>query len=551
MSLSRYFQPVLVIVLVALSLQLGSNQNAVLGNTLPVAVAANSPSIPTYQWQFLSPSERAAVNASIRTIMSQRVRNITLDIADSSGVPYTGKLQVTQTSTEFLNWVGWMEGDWPNYLAMDSSHSFESELDWSQIEPVRGTRDFSGPDWQFGQATAHGMTEFHIWLGPYFAQCCYSFPDWAKPLEKSALSNATNYQALKNAMRDYVGAVVSHFKGRVQLYELWWEANAWYGNGNWPMDRIIDIIKMEALTIRATDPAAKISVDLVYLTPDGVQFENSMGSSNWTTEYFAQQLLAAGVPFDVLGLETHIGTGGEDTAGDITTLYNWLNELAKLGKPLFIWEDGLESYLPPDFEAQMGQRWWSSLWHGTPSEAKQAEYMVAETLVYLGNPSVIGLHWLRVSDASPLSINLSDAGVLYANGTRKTSFYALEHLWNSLMVNETIQSVNGVATFRGLAGRYSVSAEGYEADPSVIYVSEGKQNTFSLVLKSTTNVTGITSTTSGSVTANKTVPAPAPQLVENPLLILAGALGIAIVLLAAIVLRRRRPSSQERRHVES
>ena len=515
-------------------------------NSVNQVAEANSPSIPNYEWQFLSPSEKAAVNASISAIMTQRIKDITVNTADSSGVPYTGKLEVTQTSTEFLNWHGWTEGDWADYIALDTSHSFEYEMDWSQIEPVRGTWDFSGADWNFANAWAHGMTEFHIWLGPYFGPCCYSFPAWTKPFEKSALSNASDYEALKDAMHDYVGAVVSHYKGRLQgtmMYELWWEANAWYGNGHWPLDRIVDIIKMEALTIRGIDPSARISIDLVYLTPDGIQFETSnFGSSNWTTGYFAQQLLAAGVPFDVLGLETHIGTGGEDTAGDVATLYNWLNEIAKLGKPLFIWEDGLESYLPPGFEAQMGKQWCSSLWHGTPSEAKQAEYMVAETLVYLGNPSVIGVHWLRVSDESPLSNNLSNAGVLYANGTRKMSYYALERLWNSLMVNATVQTVNGVGTFGGLAGNYLISADGYQVSPSVIYVTEGKQNGFSLVLRSTASVAGATSTTSASVPANTTVAASAPQTVGNPVLILGGALGIVIVI-AGIILRRRKPSS--------
>jgi hypothetical protein len=537
---------VLVLVLAGLSLLV--TDPMVSANSVNHAAEANSPSIPNYQWQFLSPSERAAVNASIRTIMSQRIKNITLSIVDASGVPYTGKLQATQTSTDFLNWAGWPGAEegpphWADYLVMDPSHSFESELDWSQIEPVRGTWDFSGPDWQFGAATAHGMTDFHIWLGPYFARCCYSFPDWAKPLEKSALSNATNYEALKNAMRDYVGAVVSHFKGRVQLYELWWEANAWYGNGNWPLDRIIDIIKMEALTIRDIDPAARICVDLVYLTSDGLQFENSMGSSNWTTDYFAQQLLAAGVPFDVLGLETHIGTGGADAAGGVATLYNWLIDLAKFGKPLYIWEDGLESYLPPKWLAKQGPPLWVGPWHGTPSEAKQAEFMVAETLVYLGNPSVIGLRWVRLYDNPTWSVAWDDDGVFYANGTRKLSYYALGGLWNDLMVNGTVQSVNGVATFRGMAGNYSISTEGFRVEPSGFHVSEGKQNTFSLVLKSTTRTTtsilSTTPTTSGTATANKTVPAPAHQVVENPVLILAGALCIAIVL-AAIILRRRK-----------
>jgi hypothetical protein len=547
LSLSRYFQPVLVIVLVVLSLQLAVESNVASVNSASIGPEANSPSIPNYQWQFLSASEKAAVDASVKVIMNERFKNVALNIHEDAGVPFTGKLQVTQRSTDFINFAGWVSGSYLNdYLAMTPSHTYQLYAPWSHVEAVRGQWDFKEADFDYSDKVKNGLTDFHIFLGgPYYGPCCpdYAVPDWAKTLEKSARSNlnSSDYEAFKSAMREYVEAVVSHFKGRIQQYELWWEANAWYGNGYWPLDGIIDIIKMEAVTIRATDPSARISVDLVYVTPDTLQYLK--GSNNWTTEYFVQQLLAAGVPFDVIGLETHIGTGGADHAGDVTTLYNWLIELAKFGKPLYIWEDGLESYLPPDWVAQQRGPWWVGTWHGTPSEAKQAEYMVAETLVYLGNPSVIGLHWVFLNDESPWSTNLSDCGVLYANGTRKMSFYALEQLWSSLMMNGTIQSVNGVATFKVLAGNYSISAEGYEVNPSSIYVSEEKQNTFSLVVKSTTRTTtsvmSITPTTSGTVTANRTVAAPAPYLIENPVLISAGALCIAIVL-AAIILRRRK-----------
>lgn len=147
-------------------------------------------------------------------------------------------------------------------------------------------------------------------------------------------------------MREYVETVVSHFKGRIHQYGLWWEANAWYGNGYWPLDRIVDIIKMEALTIRAVDPSARICVELVNMTPDTWQYDNlQQRAHDWTTEYFVQQLLAVEVPFDVLGLETHIGTGW--IGGGVDTLYNRLIELAKFGKPIYIWEDGLDSYIPP------------------------------------------------------------------------------------------------------------------------------------------------------------------------------------------------------------
>jgi hypothetical protein len=492
--------------------------------------------------------------------MNERFKNITLNINEDYGLPYTGKLQVTQKSTGFINFAGWPNfgqpsGYWNDYLTMTPSHTENLYAPWRHVEPLRGQWDFEEADSDYSDKVKSGLTDFHIFLGgPYYGPCCpdYAVPDWAKALEQSARSNlnSSDYEAFKSAVREYVEAVVSHFKGRIQQYELWWEANAWYGNGYWPLDGIIDIIKMEAVTIRATDPSARISVDLVYVTPDAIQYMRGQTHNNWTTEYFVQQLLAAGVPFDVIGLETHIGYGWSDHAGDVTTLYNELIELAKFGKPLYIWEDGLESYLPPDWVAKQGPPWWVGTWHGTPSEEKQAEYMVAETLVYLGNPSVIGLHWVLLNDESPWSDNLSDSGVLYANGTRKMSFYALEQLWSSLMMNGTIQSVNGVATFRGLAGNYSISAEGYEVNPSSIYVSEGKQNTFSLVLRSTartiTSITSITPTTSGTVTANRTVAAPAPQPIENPVLVsAAGALVIAIVL-AGIILRRRKSTSQNK-----
>lgn len=470
----------LVLTLVVLSLQL------VPVNSTHLAPEANSPSLPNYQWQFLSDQERADVDASLKVIMNERFKNITLNIQEDAGVPYTGKLQVTQTLTDFINWAGYSPGvpfqradDWYDFLAMNPSRSFEVHVPWDQVGFLRGEWHFSTPDWEYAEGVRHGMTDFHIFLGPAVGECCYWIPDWAKNLD---------YDSLKSAMREYVEAVVSHFKGRIHQYGLWWEANAWYGNDHWPvslsLDHIIDIIKMEALTIRATDPSARICVELVRVTPNSLQYMS--GSSNWTTEYFAQQLLAAGVPFDVLGLETHIGTGWRGSAGDVSTLYNWLIELEKFGKPFYIWEDGLESYLPPYWLAQQQDGpAWVGTWHGTPSEEKQAEYMVAETFVYLGNPSVIGLRWNMLCDEFPWSSNLSDDGVLYAaNGARKKSFYALEQLWSGLMVNETIQSIDGVATFRGLAGNYSISVEGYEAEPSVVHVSDVKPNTFSLVLRS-------------------------------------------------------------------
>jgi hypothetical protein len=295
-------------------------------------------------------------------------------------------------------------------------------------------------------------------------------PDWAKTLNRTSLLSA---------FQEYVTTLVTHFKGRVQYYEIWEEVNAFYGNANLPIGQIIDIIRIATLTIRSIDPDAKICIDLENVTRYSLPIGYQEGS-NWMTEDFVQKLLVAGVPFDIIGLETHYGIGLSVTAGEIDTLYHRLIELGRFGKPIYIWEDGLESYIDPKYEPRIEV----TPWHGTPSEDKQAEYMVAETLVYLGNPSVLGVRWFMLVDQADVHAFWSQyMGVVHANGTRKPSSYALEALWDALKVKMTLHSDNGFALFRGLAGNYTALAEGYE--PATIQVAEGKPNAFLLTLKKT------------------------------------------------------------------
>jgi hypothetical protein len=436
-------------------------------------------SIPSFEWKFLSPSEKAAVDASVDGLRNQRTKNVTLAIVNGTGDPYTGTLRVTQNFTDFVFSAAGPANEsdegWRDFLAINPSltqHVYAAW--WNQVEATKGVFTFNDADWGYQRAIKHGMTSFHLFIGPSLAECCNTIPAWAKALE---------YDSLKGAMQEYVNMTVTHFKGRVEFYEIWWEANANYGNGNWPLVRIIDIIKMEASTIRSVDPTAKICVDLDNISTDNPKLQES---STWSTEYFVQQMLAARVPFDVIGLEMHYGTGPSGRAGDIATLYGRLVTLSSFGKPLYVWEDGLESYIPPNSlpEWLRQNNGWVGPWHGDPSEEKQAEFMVAETLVYLGNPLVVGVYWLFMVDDPSYSPWSQYEGLIYTNGTKKESFYALRNLWGNLTTDTTIQSIKGVATFTGLAGEYTLSVEGYEVEPSVVRVSEEKSNTFSLVLRS-------------------------------------------------------------------
>lgn len=475
--------------------------------------------IPSFQWKFLSTAEKDAVDQSLDVIRTQRFKDISLTILDDAGKQYTGPIHVTQDSTSFIAANGAPLRFWADYVALTPSRTYDVWAPWNLVEVVRGAFRFNIPDISYREAIDHGMTDFHLYIGPNVPQTVapdiVTFPEWAKSLD---------YDSLRSAMQEYVNQTVTHFKGRISYYHIWREANAWEA-APWPIDRILDIIKMEAVTIRSIDPSARIIIDLMNIFP---------GRRNgWTTEDFVNRMLAAGIPFDIIGLETHYGSGRKALAGGLDTLYNRLIALSRFGMPLYIWEDGLTSHV----DLNTFPEEWAG-WHGVPSEEKQAEFMVAGTLVYLGNPSVLGIHWFRLQD-HPGELDLVQAhdGVLhYPNATRKLSFYALQNLWGNLTAHATIQSASGVAAFTGLAGEYTVKAEGYL--PVKIRVAEGvSAQSFSITLVSLNPRTVSTSTSSLPQT-------PATQLEQaggSNQWILAGAIVVVALTLFFAFRKLRRP----------
>lgn len=509
------------------------------------AVSHDTPfaGVPNYEWKFLSAGERAAVEKSIEVIRHQRIKNVTLNIVDDSGKPYTGPVQVTQDSTSFGYAVGlpdWpVGGKWKEYFAVTPSRSYTMYVWWKDVERVRGVFGLASLLQWYADIKWHGVVSVDFYLGPYLASGVIAdentLPEWARSLD---------YDSLKSAMKNYVEHIATAFKGKIHYYHLWTEANAYYGNGNWPLDRIIDIVKMEVTTINWIDPTAKTCIDLDNITPHSLQLQNQWGRSNWTTEDFVRKVLAAGVPFDVIGLETHYGSGWEDRVGGVDTLYNRLIELQRFGKPIYMWEDGTASYVEPQY---LTDESFSYLWHGIPTEEKQAEKMVAEAIVYLGNPSVAGVKYLILTDWVDFALYwYRFDGVIYVNGTEKKAFYALEQFWNNLKVNLNIQSSNGTVTFRGLAGNYTVAAEGYR--PIRISVAEGATASFGLrlvpLLSTTTSVTSSAMVTTTHSAATSTHAGETSQ-VMNALLttpignILLVALALTITIAAAIVARSR------------
>jgi hypothetical protein len=494
--------------------------------------------LPNYEWKFLSASEKAAVDAALDTIRNQRIESVTFNILDESGKPYRGPVVVTQDSTSFIFLAGFNAASSvvPLYFtALTPSRSSYLWAAWHDVENSKGGAfAFTGPTYDYEQSEQAGMTDFHIELGPYFSPTPgWSMqPDWTKGMD---------YESFKAAMAKYVATTVSHFKGWVQNYHLWLEANMYYGNGNWPLQRIVDIIKMEADTVRATDPNAKIYVDLDNTGSGSLSYQPQ--GSNWTTEFFVQQLLAAGVQFDVIGIEPNIGEGEAARDGGVDTFYHRLIQLGALGKPLYVWEEGLESYIDPKYANQMRGDWWVGTWHGTPSEEKQAEFMTAEIIVALGNPNMKGMKFALLSD------DPSDAlfwhqyrGLLHSDGSPKPAFYAVQSLWRSLLVNITTQISDGSVEFMGLPGTYTVRVEGYKA--VTIRVPEAGSNVKVSIALAREAMQQLQTTSLTNISVTKQTSQQRTSTVESMTF---AAIGLAVVTaVTAFLLLHKRKSVQEK-----
>ncbi len=136
-------------------------------------------------------------------------------------------------------------------LAEAGIHRVRGDFTWSDIEPTRGTFDFSAYDLLVADAAAHGIDLLAI--------LDYGNP-WA-----TSVSGADDHYPPDNPQdfATYAAAVATHFQGKVHEYEIWNEPNV--GFRFWKPTLNGDPVKFGALVLAATqamaqaDPSAAVA----------------------------------------------------------------------------------------------------------------------------------------------------------------------------------------------------------------------------------------------------------------------------------------------------
>jgi GH35 family endo-1,4-beta-xylanase len=260
-----------------------------------------------------------------------------------------------------------------------------------------------------------------------------------------------------------VTEIVSGFAGLVDIWDVVNEATVSHkfdnGVGRWARRDGAARLVGEALEwARAANPKATLVYNEYNISPE--------------FEQLVADLIEAGRPFDVIGIQSHMH-GGE---WPLSRVWHVCETYARFGKPLHFTETTVVS----------GEHGWErpQPWPSTPEgEAFQAEYVEKLYTTLFSHPAVEAITWWDFQDGAWQG---APAGLVRADLTPKPVYERLMALvkgrwWTSVDL-ET--GPDGAARFRGFLGDYriAVSAAGRRA-AAEMSLAAGRDNAISLALK--------------------------------------------------------------------
>lgn len=181
-----------------------------------------------------------------------------------------------------------------------------------------------------------------------------------------------------------------------------------------------------------------------------------------TSEQYRQlieECLAAGVPMDVIGIQSHQHQG----FWGLEKLHQVLERFSVFGMPLHFTENTFVSGDPIPPHITDLNDWRVSEWPTTPEgEERQARNLVDMVTTLFAHPLVEAFTNWDYTDGAWLG---APAGLVRKDGSCKPAWHALNGLINGAWsTHETLMTdENGQLTLEGFRGQYSVKVDGQEA----------------------------------------------------------------------------------------
>jgi len=419
--------------------------------------------------------EDSLVKDALQYIETNRKGTTQIQLIDeATGKPVTrSQVQYQQTSHDFIFSTHFAGGLYRAMKMLGLEWSGDVRLSWADIQPTKGTYDYSKPDRQISMLRQNQTVR--LWGRFMGLLIDWNYIESPRPpsfADIDHISDPAVFSQYKDLVYEFVFNVVTHYKGTFLAYMTQIEVN-WPDDAMkyklctrrlWTVEQAVELDKVVANAVRRADPNAIIMLGTSTA---------SKGASGRGVDalQFARMCLQSGVDVDMVAVEAYPFDGSP------AFFYDYVKELAKLGKPVFINETGFPSAKPSADESWLNS--WK--WH-TFNEHVQALWVRYIFTLAFGMKEVAGVCLLNIIDGDPGSLYstvvsplFETMGVLTVARQPKESFGMLcELMANFTTSGQARTDDNGILTLRGFAGEYSIKVSGYEPIFDQIRVSEGK-----------------------------------------------------------------------------
>ncbi len=303
------------------------------------------------------------------------------------------------TVTHYI-WDSWYEHFEPH----------EGEYNWGIKDDI--------VDWLSGNGiTIQGRPLF--WFHPIVT------PDWLK--EK-------NFEELKSYVVRHAGNLVKHYGDRVQQWEVVNEYHDWANIHNHTPEQTTEIVRLACDATRAANPRVVRILNncapwAEYAAWGRMARQKELSSRPLRSpQRFIQDLVEAGVEFDVLGIQVYF------PRRDLSDIMRMIERFEKFGKPIYITELGTTSGPTADLVAtgKMSLPSEPFEWHRPWDEELQADWLEQVYTLYYSRPLIKAVNWYDFAD---FRTHILNGGLVREDGSPKRSFMRLQKLlstWDRL-----------------------------------------------------------------------------------------------------------------------